>query len=78
LRLGKAGFGTTAGSEKTAGFKNTQPNGHGKSADRPPVTGNGLHELVKPTEDFIRQYPEAALATAFLVGVVIAWWIKRK
>lgn len=56
----------------------SRANGHGKSASRPLVTGNDIHEMVKPTENFIRQYPAAALATAFLVGVVIAWWIKRK
>ena len=49
-----------------------------KSSSRPFITGNDLHETTKPTEDLIRQYPAAALATAFLVGVAIAWWIKRK
>jgi hypothetical protein len=53
-------------------------NGHRKSSGKPFVTGNDIHELAKPTEDLIRQYPAAALATAFLVGVAIAWWIKRK
>jgi len=55
----------------------TRSNGH-KSASRPILTGKDIHEMTKPTEDLIRQYPAAALATAFLVGVVIAWWIKRK
>lgn len=55
----------------------SRSNGH-KSATRPLMTGNDVHEMVKPTEKLIRQYPAAALATAFLVGVVIAWWIKRK
>lgn len=53
-------------------------NGHHKATERPLVTSNDIHELAKPTEDLIRQYPAAALATAFLVGVAIAWWIKRK
>ena len=51
---------------------------NGESSSRPFITGNDLHEMTKPTEDLIRQYPAAALATAFLVGVAIAWWIKRK
>jgi hypothetical protein len=51
---------------------------NGKSSNRPFITGNDLNELTKPAEDLIRQYPAAALATAFLVGVAIAWWIKRK
>jgi len=52
-------------------------NGH-KPATRPLLTGPDIHEMTKPTEDVVRRYPAAALATAFLVGVVIAWWIKRK
>jgi hypothetical protein len=47
-------------------------------ASRPLVTGHDLYEMTKPTENLIRQYPAAALATAFMVGVVIAWWVKRK
>jgi len=52
-------------------------NGHHK-AGRPLVTSDDIYQLAKPTQDLIRQYPAAALATAFLVGVAIAWWIKRK
>jgi hypothetical protein len=50
----------------------------GPSSSRPFITGNDVYKMAKPTEDFIHQYPAAALATAFLVGVAIAWWIKRK
>ena len=53
-------------------------NGHSKAAAKPFITSTDIHDLTKPTEDLIRQYPAAALATAFLVGVAIAWWIKRK
>jgi len=56
----------------------SRSNGHGRATGRPLVTGNDIHEMAKPAERFIRQYPAAALATAFLVGVAIAWWIKRK
>jgi hypothetical protein len=63
---------------RRAHFRKPQPNGHGPAAARPFITADDIHDLAKPTEDLIRQYPAAALATAFLVGVAIAWWIKRK
>jgi len=53
-------------------------NGHTRTAAKPFITSHDIHDLAKPTEDLIRHYPAAALATAFLVGVAIAWWIKRK
>ena len=37
-----------------------------------------LRQWVEPLEDFIKQHPAACLASAFTVGVVVAWWIKRK
>jgi len=39
---------------------------------------SGVGGFVKPLEELILKYPAAALASAFLVGVAIAWWIKRK
>jgi hypothetical protein len=53
-------------------------NGHHRPASRPLMSAGDLHEMTKPTEDMIRHYPAAALAAAFLVGVAIAWWIKRR
>ena len=47
----------------------------------PTGSSTGLSELdkfVRPVEELILKYPAAALASAFLVGVAIAWWIKRK
>jgi hypothetical protein len=52
-------------------------------------TGNGakgpasfsfedVKSYIQPVEELILKYPGAALASAFLVGVVVAWWIKRK
>jgi hypothetical protein len=35
-------------------------------------------DVAQPLEELILKYPAAALASAFLVGVAIAWWIKRK
>lgn len=37
-----------------------------------------LPQWVEPLEDFIKQHPGVCLASAFAVGVVVAWWIKRK
>ena len=34
-------------------------------------------EWVEPAEEMIRKYPAACLASAFVIGVAIAWWIKR-
>jgi hypothetical protein len=56
----------------------SRSNSHDRPANRPLITSGDLAEVTKPTEDLIRRYPAAALATAFLVGVAIAWWIKRK
>ena len=35
-------------------------------------------QLIEPVENLILQYPAVALASAFLVGVALACWIKRK
>jgi hypothetical protein len=37
-----------------------------------------FRQWVEPLEDLIKKHPAACLASAFTVGVVIAWWIKRK
>jgi len=29
-------------------------------------------------EELVLKYPGPALASAFMVGVLVAWWIKRK
>jgi len=52
--------------------------GRHRPASRPLMTAGDFHEMTKPTEELIRHYPAAALATAFIVGVIVAWWIKRK
>jgi hypothetical protein len=49
-----------------------------KSATRPLVRASDVRELVEPVEQLILKYPAVALASAFMVGVVVAWWIKRK
>jgi hypothetical protein len=37
-----------------------------------------LRRWVDPVEEVITKHPGACLASAFMVGVVVAWWIKRK
>jgi len=39
---------------------------------------NDLHQAVAPVRRFILENPTAALAAAFLAGVSLAWWIKRR
>lgn len=46
-------------------LRKARSNGHHQATGRPFVTTNDIHELAKPTEDLIRKYPAAALATAF-------------
>jgi len=45
---------------------------------RPLVRANDVQNVLQPLEQWIIRYPAAALASAFVVGVAIAWWIKRK
>ena len=45
---------------------------------KPLFTQQDFQELVRPVEKWILKSPGAALASAFLVGVVVAWWIKRR
>jgi hypothetical protein len=42
------------------------------------VKTSDLTQRIEPVENLILQYPAVALASAFLVGVALAWWIKRK
>jgi len=37
-----------------------------------------LRDWVDPVEEVITKHPGACLASAFIVGVVFACWIKRK
>jgi hypothetical protein len=40
--------------------------------------GKDLIRLLEPVEKLVADYPAAALAAAFVAGVTLAWWIKRK
>jgi len=37
-----------------------------------------LRGVLDPVEQVVKSHPGAALATAFIVGVTVAWWIKRR
>jgi hypothetical protein len=54
------------------------PNGRAHKPAAPGISAKEVREFVKPIEELITKYPAAALASAFLVGVVLAWWVKRK
>jgi ElaB/YqjD/DUF883 family membrane-anchored ribosome-binding protein len=34
--------------------------------------------VLRQVEDLVAQHPGAALATAFAVGLAVAWWLKRR
>lgn len=62
-------FSPSSGSAGSTGSKGVQ---------RPLIRAGDVRELAEPVEQLILKYPAAALASAFMVGVVVAWWIKRK
>lgn len=37
-----------------------------------------VQQWIEPVEKLVRDYPGAALAAAFAIGVTIAWFVKRK
>jgi len=44
----------------------------------PWIEASDIRDFVQPLEGLITKYPAAALASAFLLGVALACWIKRK
>jgi hypothetical protein len=46
--------------------------------ERPFITASDVKQITDPVENLILKYPGAALASAFFVGVLVAWLIKRK
>ena len=49
-----------------------------KPAHASPFEAGDLIQLIEPAEKLILKYPAATIASAFLVGVALACWIKRK
>jgi hypothetical protein len=42
------------------------------------LSSQNVRQWIEPVEELIVKYPAACLASAFVVGVTIAWWTKRK
>jgi hypothetical protein len=42
------------------------------------INQRDLDQLIEPLQNFVLKHPGAALASAFFVGVALAWWIKRR
>jgi hypothetical protein len=63
---------------------------HAPSKSQPAQGGDGwlgsqwlggksdVKQWIAPAEKLVRDYPGAALAAAFAIGVTIAWFVKRK
>lgn len=49
-----------------------------QGASRPALSTDNLRQYTDSVENLILKYPGAALASAFFVGVLVAWLIKRK
>ncbi len=54
------------------------PSSRNIKASTPLVKASDITQFVEPIENLILQHPAVALASAFLVGVALACWIKRK
>lgn len=39
---------------------------------------NSVHDVITGAEKLVSDHPGAALVVAFLTGVTIAWWLKRR
>lgn len=50
----------------------------GEKAPSWSMRATDVKQLIEPVEGYITQHPAAAIATAFVIGVALAWWIKRK
>jgi hypothetical protein len=42
------------------------------------LSSQNVRQWIEPVEQIIVKYPTACLASAFVIGATIAWWIKRK
>jgi len=48
------------------------------SAGQFSLSNQSVRQWIEPVEQIIVKYPTACLASAFVIGATIAWWIKRK
>jgi hypothetical protein len=65
-------------SNSVADFRASSASGQKTDGGQPAIKSEDVRQLAEPLTDLIVRYPGAAIASAFLVGVVIAWWIKRR
>lgn len=52
--------------------------GRGPDEQRQPANWRDNVPWLETIETFIAEHPGACLASAFVVGAVVAWWIKRR
>jgi hypothetical protein len=55
----------------------TQRSAPSRTEGNSPATGD-WRQWTLPVEQFIAKNPGACLASAFVAGAVVAWWIKRR
>ena len=55
-----------------------QPNGRLKSPPRLPAASGSVDSVVKKVEHLIGEYPIAAATLAASLGLLAAWWMKRR
>jgi hypothetical protein len=63
---------------RIAGYTTAEDDPRLAGKDPKVPTPQSLRHWVDPVEEVITKHPGACLASAFIVGVVFAWWIKRK
>ncbi len=63
---------------RVADYPQQTPSAGSPASHRPLVRASDFRSVTQPIEQWIIRSPAAALASAFVVGVAIAWWIKRK
>lgn len=62
---------------RIAGYSTGQQR-KGGEASAWPVKASDVKQFIEPVEGYITQHPATAIATAFVIGVALAWWIKRR
>lgn len=63
---------------RIAGISLKRQRSDGSGEQGTPAFGvQDIKRFVEPVEDLIAKNPTAAVAAAFVIGVALAWWIKR-
>jgi hypothetical protein len=64
--------------EQLAGDRTARAATRSAAGPRPWIRSQDLHEVAQPLEKLILQHPAVTLGSAFLIGVAVAWWLKRR